>query len=67
VVYHGLDVEHIASIAKIQLQQLQDRQAKMGLESKFAPRDRIERCATRGSSASRRAEGQRLGDWLRLG
>jgi ATP-dependent Clp protease ATP-binding subunit ClpB len=31
VVFHGLDAEHIASIAKIQLQQLQDRLAKMEL------------------------------------
>lgn len=32
VVFHGLDAQHIASIAKIQLQQLQDRLAKMELE-----------------------------------
>ncbi len=32
VVFHGLDALHIASIAKIQLQQLQDRLAKMELE-----------------------------------
>jgi ATP-dependent Clp protease ATP-binding subunit ClpB len=31
VVFHGLDAQHIASIAKIQLQQLQDRLAKMEL------------------------------------
>ncbi|MBX9871305.1 MAG: ATP-dependent chaperone ClpB [Burkholderiaceae bacterium] len=31
VVFHGLDAAHIASIAKIQLQQLQDRLAKMEL------------------------------------
>ncbi|HBH38399.1 MAG TPA: type VI secretion system ATPase TssH, partial [Curvibacter sp.] len=31
VVFHGLDAEHIASIAKIQLQALQDRLAKMEL------------------------------------
>jgi ATP-dependent Clp protease ATP-binding subunit ClpB len=31
VVFHGLDAQHIASIAKIQLQALQDRLAKMEL------------------------------------
>jgi len=36
VVFHGLDAEHIASIARIQLQQLQDRLAKMELELKVS-------------------------------
>ncbi|WP_066706739.1 ATP-dependent chaperone ClpB [Curvibacter delicatus] len=36
VVFHGLDAQHIASIAKIQLQQLQDRLAKMELELKVS-------------------------------
>ena len=31
MVFHGLDAEHIASIAKIQLRALQDRLAKMEL------------------------------------
>ena len=32
VVFHGLDAQHIASIARIQLQALQDRLAKMDLQ-----------------------------------
>jgi ATP-dependent Clp protease ATP-binding subunit ClpB len=36
VVFHGLDAEHIASIARIQLQQLQDRLAKMELTLKVS-------------------------------
>ena len=36
VVFHGLDAEHIASIAKIQLQQLQERLARMELSLKVS-------------------------------
>ena len=36
VVFHGLDAQHIASIAKIQLQALQDRLARMDLALKVS-------------------------------
>ncbi len=38
VVFHGLDAQHIASIAKIQLHQLQERLAKLELALKVSPK-----------------------------
>ncbi|MEY4645375.1 MAG: Chaperone protein ClpB, partial [Pseudomonadota bacterium] len=38
VVFHGLDAQHIASIAKIQLHQLQERLAKLELSLQVSPK-----------------------------
>ena len=38
MVFHGLDAQHIASIAKIQLHQLQERLAKLELSLQVSPK-----------------------------